>query len=182
MELPTSWQNLCSVVTTIALLVLAPPVAQTVCAQSQVLGTSREEAEIRGATLDFYIALNRALQGDLDPLNAVWSHRPDVSNLSAVGGRSVGWTEVHANFPYMVRLYPGGRIVPRDIMVVPGRDMGYSVCTETGRLRSAEGPMVIFNQRATNIFRLEEGKWKLIHHHADSNSTDSSGTTDGSYR
>ena len=118
----------------------------------------------------FYIALNSAMHSDLDPISAVWSHRPDVSNLSAAGGRAAGWNEVHADFQNMARLYPGGTIAPRDIVVVSGKDIGYSVCTETGQLRSPDGPMVSFNQRATNIFRLEDGKWKMIHHQADPSS------------
>ncbi len=125
----------------------------------------------------FYVALNSAMHSDLDPLSALWSHRPDVSNLSAVGGRADGWNEVYADFQNMARLYPGGRIAPRDIIVVVGTDMGYSVCTETGQLRSPEGPMVSFDQRATNVFRLEDGKWKMIHHHADASSTGSQGAT-----
>jgi ketosteroid isomerase-like protein len=71
----------------------------------------------------------------------------------------------------MARLYPSGQFVPKDIVVVAGSDIGYSICTETGQLRSPDGPMVTFNQRATNIFRLEDGKWKMIHHHADPSST-----------
>ncbi len=125
----------------------------------------------------FYDAFNSALHGDLGPLSAVWSHRPDVSNLDAGGGRATGWNEVHADFQTMVRLYPGGRIAPQDILIVADGEMGFSVCTETGQLRSADGPMVKFNQRATNVFRLEDGKWKLIHHHADAGSTGSQGVT-----
>src|SRR5208282_4984495 len=110
-ELAASWRKLDSVVTVIALLALAPPLAQTARAQSEAPGASTAVAdEIRSATMRFYAALNSALHGDLDPLSAVWSHRPDVSNLSAVGGRAVGWNEVHADFQNMVRLYPGGRI------------------------------------------------------------------------
>ncbi len=94
-------------------------------------------------------------------MSAVWSHRPDVTSLSAAGGHAKGWNEVYAGFQNMARLYPGGSIEQRDMTVVAGKDIGYSVCTETGQLRSSEGPMVNFNQRATNIFRLEGGTWKL---------------------
>jgi ketosteroid isomerase-like protein len=165
-----------SVITVIAVLGLAPPLAQTARAQSQAPKPSAAaENEIRSATLLFYAAFNSALNGDLDPLSAVWSHRADVSNLTVGGGRATGWNEVHTDFQNLVRQYPGGQIAPQDILVVADGDMGFSVCTESGELRSADGPMMKFNQRATNIFRLEDGKWKLIHHHADTSSPGSQG-------
>jgi len=164
------------VVIVIALLTLMQPFTEIARAQSNPHGASTPvEDEIRNATMRFYVALNSALHSDLNPMSATWSHRADVSNLSAVGGRSVGWNEVHADFKNMARLYPGGNIGPRDIHVVVGRDIGYSVCTETGQLRSPDGPMVSFNQRATNIFRLEDGKWKMVHHHVDPSSAASQG-------
>ncbi len=99
------------------------------------------------------------------------------SNLSAAGGWTSGWNEVDTGFRNMARLYPNGRISPQIVQVVTDGDIGFSVCRETGQLRSAEGPMVTFNQRATNIFRLEDGKWKLIHHHADSSPSSPEGVT-----
>jgi ketosteroid isomerase-like protein len=167
-ELTASWRNLVSVAIVVAFLGFAPPLARTARAQTSAAGASpAAEKEIREATTLFYAALNSALQGDLGPLGAVWSHRPDVSNLGGVGGRALGWNEVRTDFQNLSRLYPAGRIDPQDTIVVVGEDIGYSVCNESGRLRSSEGPMVNFNRRATNIFRREDGKWKLIHHHAD---------------
>jgi ketosteroid isomerase-like protein len=166
-----SWRKLGSVITAIAVLVLAPSFVQTARAQSDApKASAAAEDQVRIATMLFYDAFNSALSGDLDPLTAVWSHRPDVSNLSAAGGRATGWNEVRTDFQNMVRLYPSGKITPQDILIVADGDMGFSVCTEAGQLRSADGPMIKFNQRATNIFRLEDGKWKLIHHHADNSS------------
>jgi ketosteroid isomerase-like protein len=168
------WGKLLSIVTVGALIGLAPPITHSARAQSKAPETAAEK-DIQAATVLFYAAFNSALHGDLDPLTAVWSHRPDVTNLSAAGGHAIGWNEVHAGFLNMARLYPGGRIEQRNMSVVVGKDIGYSVCTETGQLRSSDGPMVTFNQRATNIFRLEGGTWKLIHHHADSNLADTEG-------
>ena len=164
MKFSEGWRNMLSAVTAIALLSLAQPAR----AQSAASATPNEKA-IRAATMLFYAAFNSALHGDLAPMRAVWSHSRDVTSLSAAGGHAKGWNEVYAGFQNMARIYPGGHIEQRDMTVVAGQDIGYSVCTETGQLRSSEGPMVSFNQRATNIFRLEGGTWKLIHHHADSN-------------
>ena len=178
MELSTGWRYPGLVVIVIALLTFPPPFAGTAHAQANPHGASTAaEDEIRNATMRFYVALNSALHSDLNPISATWSHRADVSNLSAIGGRSVGWNEVHADFQNMARMYPGGSIAPRDIHVVAAKDIGYSVCTESGQLRSPDGPMVSFNQRATNIFRLEDGKWKMIHHHVDPSSSGSQGPT-----
>lgn len=173
MELSPRLRNPSWLMTIVVLLFLA----QTASAQSQAPKASAAEDGVRSATMLFYDAYNSALHGDFDPLSAVWSHSPDVSNLSAGGGRANGWNEVSADFKNVMRLYPGGRIAPQDIIVVADGDMGYSVCTETGQLRSADGPMIKFSQRATNVFRLEDGKWKMIHHHADSGSTGSQAPT-----
>jgi ketosteroid isomerase-like protein len=164
------WRKLLSIVTLGTLIGFA--LTHNARAQSRAPETAAEK-DIQAATVLFYAAFNSALHGDLDPLTAVWSHSPDVTNLSAAGGYAIGWNEVRAGFQNMVRLYPSGTITQRDMTVVAGTDMGYSVCIETGQLRSSEGPMVSFNQRATNIFRREGGAWKLIHHHADSNLGDS---------
>ena len=45
--------------------------------------------------------------------------------------------------------------------------MGYTVCVEEGVNMSAEGQSVTVNHRATNIFQVKDGKWKMIHHHTD---------------
>ena len=178
MEISRCRLNFSSVIIAVALLNLTPQLAQTANAQSQTPNNSAAaEKEIRAATVLFYDAFNTALKGNLDPMSAVWSHRPDVTDLDADGGRATGWNEVRADFQNMVRLYPGGHIAPQEMLIVADGDMGFSVVTETGQLRSADGPMVSFSQRATNIFRLEDGQWKLIHHHADSNSTATQGVT-----
>jgi ketosteroid isomerase-like protein len=160
-----------SVVSLIAILSLTP-LAGNARAQSSTTASQSppNQKEILAATTLFYTALNTALQGNFDPLGAVWSHRPDISDLSADGGEQFGWNEVHAHILNMTRLYPSGRFSAQDVKVVADGDIGYSVCIEAGQMRSADGPMVKFSQRATNIFRREGGQWKLIHHHADGGS------------
>jgi ketosteroid isomerase-like protein len=164
------WRNLIPVLSIIAILGLAPSLGGTAHAQASSAATeSSADREIRAATTLFYTALNTALQGNFEPLSAVWSHRADVSDLSADGGEEFGWNEVHAHIQNVTRLYPSGRIEAQNVSVVADSDsnIGYSVCTEAGQMRSADGPMVKFSQRATNVFRREGGQWKLIHHHAD---------------
>jgi len=53
------------------------------------------------------------------------------------------------------------------VLVTVGDDLGYSVCVEHGQTRGPEGTLIHFDERATNIFRRENGKWKMVHHHSD---------------
>ena len=168
-----------SLVFTIAVLGLAPPLARAANAQtSKAAAESSNAKQIRAATTLFYEALNTAIQGNYDPLSAIWSHRPDISDFSADGGEEFGWNAVQEHIRNTTRLYPGGRIGAQDMRVVADGDadgdLGYSVVIETGQMRSPDGPMVKFSQRATNVFRREDGQWKLIHHHADGSLNDGS--------
>jgi SnoaL-like domain len=122
---------------------------------------------VRRATLDFYVALNSALKGDLRPMSAVWSHGSDVSNMSMFGGRAVGWNAVLESFRFASRQGLTGSVVPAQIVVGVLGPVAYSICNQTGNLRQSNLIPFTLNVRATNIFRLENGKWKLVHHQAD---------------
>lgn len=169
--------SLVSLTLVMAALALTP-LAGTAFAQpsASTAEASANEKAIRAATTLFYEALNTAIQGNFDPLSAIWSHRPDISDFSADGSEEFGWNAVHEHIRNTVRLYPSGRIGAQDVRVIADGDadgdIGYSVVIETGQMRSPDGPMVKFSQRATNIFRREQGQWKLIHHHADGSLND----------
>jgi len=153
----------------VLLVVAVLGTARTVAnAQAQPTKAVPEEIEIRKATTLFYEALNTALQGNFEPLGAIWSHSPDVSDFSADGGEEFGWNSIHDHIRNVARLYPAGNIHAENVRVVGDGNIASSVVTETGQVRSPDGPMVKFSHRATNIFRREGGTWKLVHHHADS--------------
>jgi ketosteroid isomerase-like protein len=122
---------------------------------------------VRQATLNFYVALNSAFKGDLGPMTTVWSHGSDVVNMPSSGGRAVGWNSVLEGYRNLARQSIVGSIAPAQIMVVVQGSMGYSICFETGETRSTGGYPVKHNERASNIFRLEVGRWKLVSHHSD---------------
>ena len=44
--------------------------------------------------------------------------------------------------------------------------MAYEVGIERGHAMLA-GEMIAFDQRVTNIYRREDGAWKVVHHHTD---------------
>lgn len=125
------------------------------------------EGELRIANEQFYAALNAMFTGEIEPMNAIWSHRDDVTDLGPFGGRLTGWAAVGAEFKKEAGLKFGGRVLCKDLVVQIGGDMGYTVCVEEGQHMSVEGKPVVVRFRATNIFRRENGRWKLVHHHTD---------------
>ncbi len=123
--------------------------------------------EIQHALQQFYDALNAMLTGDLNPMREIWSRADDVTMAGPFGGCRYGYREVMEEFEGAARLQLGGFVEPQEMHVVAAGDLGYSICRERGRNMTAGGRSFDVDHRATSIFRRENGRFKLIHHHTD---------------
>ena len=129
------------------------------------------EDEIRQASEQFYEALNRMLNGDLEPMMEVWSHGSDVATMHPLGGRETGWEEVRANWEQVAQGFSDGQVSLEDLVVVPlSEDVAYTLGTEHGQATLGEESVSI-DWRVTNIYRREGGGWKMVHHHTDVSQT-----------
>ncbi len=127
----------------------------------------KTELALRAANDQFYTALNAMFIGDLQPLQDIWSHAEDVTLMDPFGGRLTGWEAVGGEFTKVGAMKLGGKIVFKDLHLYAGSDLGYTIGVEDGENMGADGKPVKVNHRATNIFRMENGQWKLVHHHTD---------------
>ena len=125
------------------------------------------EEGLREANDMFYAALNAMFIGDLEPMDDIWSHDTRGTDMGPFGGRLTGWEAIRAEFKKEADMKLGGKVVCKDLHIYARKNMGYTICVEEGENMSADGKSVVVRHRATNIFQLEDGKWKLIHHHTD---------------
>jgi ketosteroid isomerase-like protein len=124
------------------------------------------EDEVRKASEQFYSALNRMLNGDAGPLADIWSHSEAVTAMHPLGGREVGWDKVEQHWEEAARMFSGGQVKFSNQLIQVSADMAYEVGTEQGQAKLG-GRQVSVEQRVTNVYRREGGKWKIVHHHAD---------------
>lgn len=125
------------------------------------------EDEIRQASEQFYAALNRLVNGDTGPMMEVWSHSSDVTTLRPLGSRPTGWEQVRDRWEQVAQAFSDGQASIEDLVVVPlSDDVAYTVDTEHGQAKLADETVGI-DWRVTNIYRREEGEWKMVHHHTD---------------
>lgn len=124
------------------------------------------EDEVRKASEQFYSALNRMLNGDAGPLTNIWSHGAAVTTMHPTGGRDVGWDTVRQTWEQVAGIASDGQVKLDDQMIQVSGEIAYELGTERGQVRF-DGQRVQIDQRVTNIYRLEAGAWKIVHHHTD---------------
>jgi ketosteroid isomerase-like protein len=61
----------------------------------------------------------------------------------------------------------GGKVEAADMRIAAGRDIAVVSNYENRENTNARGEPQKVSIRATNIFRKEGGKWKMISHHTD---------------
>jgi ketosteroid isomerase-like protein len=106
------------------------------------------------------------VDGDAGPLSDVWSYGPRVTAMHPIGGQQMGWAAVRASFGQIAALAPGGHVRLDDQYIEVGGELAYELGVERGETMPAEESITI-EQRVTNIYRLETGEWRMVHHHTD---------------
>jgi len=123
--------------------------------------------EIANAAARFYEALNALFEGELGPMVEVWSHANDVTYMGPDGGFQVGWKDVLASWERQAAMKLGGRVEPEGMRIFAGQDLAVTHNYEKGENINTGGKSRSVLIRATNLFRRENGAWKMIGHHTD---------------
>lgn len=127
----------------------------------------KDEQSVRQAAAQFYTALNAMFTGEVGPIKEIWSHANDVTYMGPSGGFQVGWDQVLANWEAQAAKKLGGKVEPAEMRITVGQDLAVVSDVENGENTNANGKVEKVSIRATNLFRKEGGKWKMIGHHTD---------------
>ena len=108
------------------------------------------------------------LAGDPAPFQACWSHADDVTLCGAWGAYERGWKLIGPRLEWAADRYRGGHTEFELLALSESGDLAYSVWIERGEVRVVGrdelSPTAL---RVTQIYRREEGAWKIIHRHGD---------------
>jgi ketosteroid isomerase-like protein len=106
-------------------------------------------------------------RGDPEPYMRLWSRADDVSLFGAWGPCKQGWDQVSQTFRWVATRFAGGELRCEDLIVNVSGDLAYTVGYERGAM-AVDGqepePMSI---RVTQVYRREDGEWRLVHRHGD---------------
>jgi ketosteroid isomerase-like protein len=144
------------------LLALAAP-----CSADEPTTPTTDAQAVEEASNQFYKSLNSMFTGDAAPMSEIWSHADDVTYMGPAGGIEVGWDQVNAQWEAQAALKLGGEVFPEDVTTTISGDMAIVQCREVGNNLDANGQPQTVSIRATNVFRKENGQWKMIAHHTD---------------
>ena len=126
-------------------------------------------ADFRQAFEEADEALDRILKGDAEGYKALYSRRHDITLGNPFGGFGYGWDEVVEQLERAASYYTDGEASPTEIItqVVEG-DIAYVVAIERGSSKvGGQSERSDLAVRVTTIYRQEDGRWRLVHRHAD---------------
>jgi len=124
------------------------------------------KTSVQDAVETFYHALQLIFTGDVSPMKDIWSHASDVSYLSPRGDIRIGWDEVLKEWKLQAELHLKGSITAKNIHIIEDENIAIVQNDEEG-INDIKGKTAAVRIRATNIFRRENGQWKMISHHTD---------------
>jgi ketosteroid isomerase-like protein len=107
--------------------------------------------------------------GDAEPLGRITTQALPATFFPPRGGFTERAEDVSARYERDVMLFePGGESTFEILQMAAGDTIGYWVGFQRATARMKGNPEPIpFDLRVTEVFRRENGRWKMVHRHAD---------------
>jgi ketosteroid isomerase-like protein len=118
----------------------------------------------------FEEGIRRFVNGDASVWKQHASRRDDVTIMGGWGAYEKGWDEVEPRYDWAASRFRQSRATPQFEYLASGvsGDLAYTVTIERSEARVSGAESVAHMAlRVTQIFRKEDGVWKLVHRHAD---------------
>lgn len=126
-----------------------------------------ETEDFLGSVLPPLTEADTALHnGDAGPRIAIWSHNDPVTLFGAVLMGS-GWTQIRQVFESLASRFSNGTYEYEVIAAGASGDLGYVVGIEHSTASVGGATPEAYDLRVTEVFRREDGEWKVVHRHAD---------------
>lgn len=148
-------------------------VSLTVATSALAGSTESGSAAFDAALKEVEAAQLELVRGNPGPFKALWSTRDDVTLVGALGGAiEKGSGSISKRLDWVSSQYSEGQRKHQEVSRVVGQDVAHIVQHETIRFRvPGSGAETTQELRATMVFRLESGAWRLVHRHADAQIT-----------
>lgn len=104
--------------------------------------------------------------GDVEPRLALWSREDPVTLFGAVLAAS-GWADLEPAFRTVAGWFSESTEYEFEVVAAGASgDLAYTVGYEHNRV-SVDGKPQTYTLRATHVYRREDGRWRIVHRHAD---------------
>ncbi len=109
------------------------------------------------------------VRGDALPLDAITARHAPASFFGPMGGRVEGADEVSSRYRRDAGLFsPEGTTYFEVLHSASGEDVAYWTGIQRAAVRIGDSTEAMpMDLRVTEVFRREDGAWKLVHRHAD---------------
>jgi ketosteroid isomerase-like protein len=113
------------------------------------------------------------VHGDPRPRMELWSRRDPVTLFGAIGMSESGWDQLSQTFAWVVTRFSNVSNYRFDVELIEvSGDMAYTLGFERFEGSIVGRPVEPVAVRVTHVYRREDGKWKIVHRHADNPSQD----------
>jgi SnoaL-like domain len=113
-----------------------------------------------------HLALSQQVNGHTDPFQALWSRAADVVLMGAAGSHAVGWEEVSASLTWASEHldFTGWHV--ENLMTSVNENLAFTVELEH-MSHEVNGERQERTLRASQGYRFENGRWRVIFRHGD---------------